>query len=57
MGFGLAPRRCEIHLKPQPLLYKTCISYAFETLVAYAGMCLCTQALAHVRRPRPMCAG
>ena len=33
MGFGVAPRRCEIRSKPQPLLQKKCLSYTFETLV------------------------
>ena len=33
MGFQTAPRRCEISSKPQPLLQKICLSYAFETLV------------------------
>ena len=28
MGFGMAPRQCEICSKPQPLLQKTCLSYA-----------------------------
>ena len=37
MGFGMAPRQCEICSKPQPLLQKTCLSYASKTLVAYAG--------------------
>ena len=32
MGFRMAPRQCEIHSKPQPLLQETCFSYAFETL-------------------------
>ena len=41
----MAPRQCEIHSKPQPLLWKTCISYAFETLAAYAGMCACVRRL------------
>ena len=52
MGFRTALRRCKIHSKPQPLLQKTCLSYASETLAAYAGMCMHTQALAHIRRPR-----
>jgi len=25
MGFGMAPRRCGIHSKPQQLLQKTCL--------------------------------
>ena len=57
MGFGMAPRRCGIHSKPQPLLQKTCIFHAFETLAAYAKMCLCMHALAHVRRPLPTYVG
>ena len=44
MGFGMAPRRCGIHSKPQPLLQKTCIFHASETLAAYAGMCQHTHA-------------
>jgi len=51
------PKRCGIHSEPQSLLQKTCISYASETLDAYAGMCLHTHALAHVRRPRPTYVG
>ena len=51
MGFGTTRRRCRIHSKPQPLLQKTCFFHAFETLVAYVGVCLCTHALAHVREP------
>ena len=51
MGFGMAPKRCEIHSKPQPLLQKTCLPYASKTLVAYA-MCLRMHALAHICRPR-----
>ena len=27
--------------------------YAFKTLAAYAGMCMCMLALARVRKPRP----
>ena len=53
MGFGMAPRRCGICSKPQPLLQKICISYTFETLVAYIGMCLCTHAVAHVNKLQP----
>ena len=34
MGFGMAPRQCEICSKPQPLLQKTCLSYASKTLVS-----------------------
>ena len=30
MGFGTAPRQCEIHSKPQPLLQKNCIFHTFE---------------------------
>ena len=33
-GFGTAPKGCEIHFKPQPLLQKTCFFYVSETLVA-----------------------
>ena len=53
MGLGMALRRCGIHSKTQPLLQKTCISYAFKTLAAYAGMCMCMLALARIRKPRP----
>ena len=53
MRIGMAPRRCEIHSKPQPLLQKTCIFHASKTLATYAGMCLCTHALAHVCKPLP----
>ena len=53
MGFGIVPRQCGIRSKPQPLLQKTCLSYAFKTLAAYTGMCLRTQALAHIRKPLP----
>ena len=52
IGFGTAPGQCGIHSKPQPLLQKSCLSYAFETLAAYIGMCLRTHALARVRRPK-----
>ena len=44
IGFGMTPKRCGIHFKPQPLLQKTCMSYSSETLVAYTGMCLRMQA-------------
>ena len=57
MGFGMAPRQCGIHFKPQPLLQKTYLSYASKTLAAYIGMCLCMHALARVCRPRPTYAG
>ena len=50
--FGMAPKRCGIRSKLQPLLQKTCLSYAFETLAAYARMYLHTHARACVRRPR-----
>ena len=52
MGFGMAPKRCGIRFKSQPLLQKTCLSYTSETLAAYAKMCLCTHALARVRKLR-----
>ena len=52
MGFGTAPRQCGIRSKPQPLLQKTCLSYAFETLATYAKMCLRMHALTCVHRPR-----
>ena len=57
IGFGTTPRRCRIHSKPQVLLQKTCISYAFETLATCAGLCLRTHAMAYERRPQPMCTG
>jgi len=57
IGFGTAPKRCEIRFKSQPLLLKTCLSYAFETLAAYARMCLRTHALACARRLRLMYTG
>ena len=50
IGFGIAPRQCGIYFKPQPLLQKTCFSYAFETIAAYARMCLRTHALARIRK-------
>ena len=42
MGFGTTPRRCGIHSKPQPLLQKTRLFHASETLAMYAKMCFCT---------------
>ena len=57
MGFGTTPRQCKIHSKPQPLLQKTCISYAFETLAMYGRMCLRTHALACIHRPQLIYAG
>ena len=48
----MAPKRCEIRFKPQPLLQKTCLFYASETLAAYARMCPRMHALAHVCRLR-----
>ena len=50
MGFGTTPRRCGIHSKPQPLLQKTCLSYASEIIAAYTRLCLRMHALARVRR-------
>ena len=52
MAFGTAPKQCGIHSKPQSLLKKTYISYAFETLAAYTRTCLRMHALAHICRPR-----
>ena len=52
MEFGMTPKQCGIHFKPQPLLQKTSLSYASETLTTHARMCLCTHALVCVRRPR-----
>ena len=57
IGFRTAPKRCEIHSKPQPLLKKTCIFHTFETLVVYVGMCLCTHTLTHIRRLLPTYVG
>ena len=57
MGFGMVPRRCEIHFKHQPLLQNTCIFYISETLAAYVGVYLHTHALAHVRSPLPTYVG
>ena len=51
MGFRMTSRRCGIHSKSQPLLQKTSLFHALETLIAYAGMCLRMHDLAHVRRP------
>ena len=31
MGFGMTPRQYGIHLKPHPLLQKTCLSYPSDT--------------------------
>ena len=52
IGFGIAPKRCGIHSKPQSLLQKTFLFYASENLAAYARMCLRTHALARVRKSR-----
>ena len=52
MGFEMALRLCGIHSKPQSLLQKTYLSYAFEALATYARMCLRTYALACIRKPR-----
>ena len=52
MGFGMAPRRSGIHSKPQPLLQKTCLSYASETLAAYTCFSLRMQTATHIRRLR-----
>ena len=64
----MAPKQCGIHSKPLPLLQKTCLSYAYETLATYDGTCLrihaldalpvdagrdpCMQVVTHVCRPR-----
>ena len=53
----MAPKRCEIRFKPQPLLQKTCLFYASEMLAPYSRMCLRMHALAHIRRPRLTYAG
>ena len=58
MGFGKALRQCGIHSKPQPLLQKTCLSYASETVCirknvpVYVCFSSCMQATIHVHRPR-----
>ena len=52
MGFRAALRRYGIHSKPQPLLQKTCFSYASKTLAVYVGMCLRMHALACVHKPQ-----
>jgi len=69
MEFGMAPRRCKIHSKPQPLLQKTCFFYFFiffnfwnlnwirSSVPAYAYFGSRTHALAHVRRLLPMYVG
>ena len=44
----MAPRRCEIHSKPQPLLQRTCLFHAFEALAAYACFGPCMQAATQV---------
>jgi len=44
MGFGRAPRRCEIHSKPQSLMQKTFLSRAFETLL-HAQTLVCVRRL------------
>ena len=49
MGFGMTPTQCGIHSKSQPLLQKIFLFYVSKTLAAYARMCLCTYALAHIR--------
>ena len=46
MEFGMTPRRCGIHSKPQPLLQKTCLFMSLKPQ-------LCTHALGHVRRLLP----
>ena len=48
----MAPKQCGIRFKPQSLLQKTCISYTFDTLAAYTGMCLHTHALARVHKSK-----
>ena len=52
MRFGTASKRYGIRSKPQPILQETCLSYASETLAAYARSCLHTHTLALIRRPR-----
>ena len=57
MGLRTAPRQCGFRSKSQLLLQKTCLSYAFETLVVYAGMYLRTHVVAYLRRPQPTYVG
>ena len=57
MGFGMTSRQCGIHSKPQPLLQKTCLFNTSETLAMYGGVCLCTNALAHVCKLLPTYVG
>ena len=57
MGFRMTPIQCGIHSKSQPLLQKTFLFYAFETLAAYRRTCLRTHALARVRKLRPTYVG
>ena len=57
IGFGMAPKRCGIYSKHQPLLQKTYIFHASETPVAYTRLCLRTHALAFVCRLLPMYIG
>ena len=57
MGFGMISRQCGIHSKPQPLLQKTCLFNTSETLAMYGGVCLCTNALAHVCKLLPTYVG
>ena len=52
MGSGTAPRQCGVHSRSQPLLQKTCLSYASETLAVYIRMSLRTHALARINRLR-----
>ena len=53
MKFGMAPKQCGIHSKPQPLLQKTYFFYVSKTLVVYIGVSQRTHALAKVRKPLP----
>ena len=50
MGFGMAPRRCGIHSKPHPLLQKTCLFHASQTLAVYIGLSLHMHALAFIHK-------
>jgi len=52
IGFGIALRQCGICSKPQPLLQKTCIFHASETLATCTGSCLRTHAIACVCRAK-----
>ena len=55
IGFGIAPRLCEIHFKPQPLLQKTCIFHASKPQMRTqecAYVCMLWPTYTHIRGPR-----